>query len=360
METHFPGGAPPRMPAPTLPGHPLVPEPVAPLMPHAPHRRHRYRVVLVVGLAVFAALTAAAGSSGSTIAIAGVLLVGSFFVPVVYVLYVQEIDMLRAVPLSVLLRVGLLTAVIALPSAAVVEAFTGAGMGGVLPAFATGLIEEAAKLVVLLWLVRRTKFRYELDGVIFGAAAGMAFAGFENVVYALGSLNESGLNGFLGVLWLRQVLGPFGHGTWTAAIAAVIWRERFTGPGKLDRKVLFAYLTSSALHGLWDWAPLPGIGAIAWWVVIGVVSVVVLRHRIREAVAQRTLPEPAEAPAAVPQPAAGAAPGAPSAGPQLVFVSPDTRYVWNGSGWQWRTQPLSPDGRYLWDGRHWWPVAAAT
>jgi RsiW-degrading membrane proteinase PrsW (M82 family) len=348
------------MPAPTLPGHPLVPEPVAPLMPHAPHRRHRYRVVLVVGLAVFAALTAAAGSSGSTIAIAGVLLVGSFFVPVVYVLYVQEIDMLRAVPLSVLLRVGLLTAVIALPSAAVVEAFTGAGMGGVLPAFATGLIEEAAKLVVLLWLVRRTKFRYELDGVIFGAAAGMAFAGFENVVYALGSLNESGLNGFLGVLWLRQVLGPFGHGTWTAAIAAVIWRERFAGPGKLDRKVLFAYLTSSALHGLWDWAPLPGIGAIAWWVVIGVVSVVVLRHRIREAVAQRTLPEPAEAPAAVPQPAAGASPGAPSAGPQLVFVSPDTRYVWNGSGWQWRTQPLSPDGRYLWDGRHWWPVAAPT
>jgi hypothetical protein len=34
------------------------------------------------------------------------------------------------------------------------------------------------------------------------------------------------LNGLLGVLWLRQVLDPFGHGTWTAAIAAVIRRER--------------------------------------------------------------------------------------------------------------------------------------
>jgi protease PrsW len=346
--------APPRRPAPTQPGHPLVPEPVAPLMPHAPHRRHRYRLVLVVGLAVFAVLTALAGVSGSSIAIFAVLLVGSFFVPVVYVLYLDDIDMLRAVPLSVLVRVGLMTAVIALPSAAVLEGLVGAGVGGLLPAFATGLIEEAAKLVVLLWLVRKTKFRYELDGVILGAAAGMAFAGFEDLVYALGALNEHGLSNFLGVLWLRQALGPFGHGTWTAAIAAVIWRERFAGPGKLDRKVLYAYLISSALHGLWDWSPLPGVAALAWWLAIGAVSVMVLRHRIREAVAQRTLPEPGEAPVPVPQAFVQPPAWAP------VFVSPDTRYVWTGRGWQWRTQPLSPDGRYLWDGRQWLPVAVSS
>src|SRR2546421_1835088 len=141
METQVSHPPPPRMPAPTPPGNPLVPEPVAPLMPYAPRRRHRYRVVLVAGLAVFAALTALAGTSRNTIAIVAVLLVGSFFVPVVYVLYMDEIDMLRAVPLGVLLRVGLLTAVIALPSAAVLEGFVGAGMGGLLPAFATGLIE---------------------------------------------------------------------------------------------------------------------------------------------------------------------------------------------------------------------------
>jgi len=85
----------------------------------------------------------------------------------------------------------------------------------------------------------------------------------------------------------------------------VIRRERFAGPGKLDRKVLVAYLTSSALHGLWDWAPLDGIAALAWWLVIGVVSVVVLRHRIREAVSQRTLPEPAEAAGVSPAAEAG-------------------------------------------------------
>jgi RsiW-degrading membrane proteinase PrsW (M82 family) len=350
--------APPRMPAPSQPGHPLLPEPIAPLMPHAPHRRHRYRLVLVAGLAVFAALTALAGASRNSVAIAAVLLVGSFFVPVVYVVYMNEIDMLRAVPVSVLLRVGLLTAVIALPSAAVVEGLLGAGVGGLLPAAATGLIEEAAKLLVLLWMVRRTKFRYELDGVILGAAAGMTFAGFEDLVYALAALQENGLNSFLGVLWLRQALAPFGHGTWTAAIAAVIWRERFAGPGKLDRKVLLAYLTSSGLHALWDWSPLPGVAALVWWIAIGAVSVVVLRHRIREAVAQRTLPEPASAPvpAAVPALLAeGARPGEWTP----VFVSPDTRYVWTGRGWQWRTQPLSPDSRFLWDGRQWLPVAAA-
>src|SRR5437879_1942434 len=50
MDTHVASWAPPHVPAPTQPGHPLVPEPVAPLMPPAPHRRHRYRAVLVVRL----------------------------------------------------------------------------------------------------------------------------------------------------------------------------------------------------------------------------------------------------------------------------------------------------------------------
>jgi protease PrsW len=319
-------------------------------MPHAPHRRHWYRKVLVIGLAVFTVLTIAAAISGSGFALVAVLLVGSFLVPVVYVLYMDEIDLLKAVPLGLLLRVGLLTALIALPSAVVVEAITGAGVGGLVPAFLTGLIEEAAKLVVLVWMVRRTKYRYELDGVIFGAAAGMAFAGFENLVYAVNALGESGVGDFLGVLWFRQILGPFGHGTWTAAIAALIWRERFSGPGKLDRKVFVAYLTSSALHGLWDWGPVPGIGGVLWDLGIGVVSVVVLRHRIREARAQTTLP--VHAPVA-PVPVQVPAPASP---PTPVFVSPDIRYFWNGWSWQWRTQPVSPDSRYLWDGQAWVPI----
>jgi RsiW-degrading membrane proteinase PrsW (M82 family) len=63
-----------------------------------------------------------------------------------------------------------------------------------------------------------------LDGVIFGAAAGMGFAAIEIGLYALARVETVGV--LLGVLWFRALLSPFTHATWTAIVCATIWRAR--------------------------------------------------------------------------------------------------------------------------------------
>jgi len=48
-------------------------------------------------------------------------------------------------------------------------------------------IEEILKGIILIILVRRTEFKYFLDGAIYGFAAGIGFAIFENFEYIFGS-----------------------------------------------------------------------------------------------------------------------------------------------------------------------------
>jgi RsiW-degrading membrane proteinase PrsW (M82 family) len=52
--------------------------------------------------------------------------------------------------------------------------------------FAAPALEELLKGLVLLYLVRRPDFNYFLDGAIYGFAAGIGFAIFENFEYVLG------------------------------------------------------------------------------------------------------------------------------------------------------------------------------
>jgi RsiW-degrading membrane proteinase PrsW (M82 family) len=261
-------------------------------MPHATARHHYYRLVLIVGTALLAGLSVAAASTGFAPAVWVMLALGSFFVPVVYVMYLNEIDAFGGLRPLVLVGVALGTALTALPAAIYLEPPLGAGAGALVPAMVTGLIEEAAKLGLLIVLIRFTRFRFELDGVIFGAVAGMAFAGFENVAYGLTAFSSGGVSSFLFTFWVRQILGPLGHGTWTASIAAVMWREHFAQPGRIGLPVVFAYLISSGLHGLWDWQPLPDAAAFLWWLLVGGVSVMILRRRVREALAQERAGKP--------------------------------------------------------------------
>ena len=271
----------------TTPGHPLVADPTTPLMPHINSQRHQhYRLVLTGGLLLFALLTALTAQTGSVIAVAAVLVVGSFFVPVVYVEYIEEIDAFGGVPHGPLLRTGFLTALFGIPSAGVLEAVEHAGAGSLIPALLTGFTEEGVKILLVMLMLRRTRYRFELDGVIFGAAAGVGFAAFENAGYAIAALSQHGIPDFLSTLWLRQALGPFGHGTWTAAIAAVVWRQRFGGVRRASAGIFGAYVLSSVLHAAWDWDPLAGIGSFVWLLAVGAISIAVLRGRVRESIRQ--------------------------------------------------------------------------
>mgnify|MGYP005856493995 CR=1 FL=1 len=84
------------------------------------------------------------------------------------------------------------------------------------------VVEEVVKGLALLGLCLffRAEFDGTLDGVIYGALVGFGFAMTENLLYFIGSLAESGLNGLAATIVLRS--GAFGmtHAFFTGVTGA--------------------------------------------------------------------------------------------------------------------------------------------
>lgn len=139
------------------------------------------------------------------------------------------------------------------------------------------VIEEGAKLLVCLALIRTKQMRFLMDAVVFGAAAGMGFAAIENVIYGWSHLGEASSMGMLSVLWIRALLSPFGHGTWTAIAAAGIWiavAARASGRGEAARRIrtwsaAFLLAAVVALHALWDLGFEGGLAKVGTMAAVG-------------------------------------------------------------------------------------------
>ena len=157
--------------------------------------------------------------------------------------------------------------------------------------FTVALIEEFAKIlgvIIIAWGLRRDA---EIDGIILGAAAGMGFAALESMGYAFtGFLRSGGSLSFTVYLtMMRGIMSPLGHGTWTAILAAVLFREARGGRFHFNGKVWRAYGVAVLLHALWDLLPfvmalflLPGLDLFLGQAVIGLVGIALLWRRWRE------------------------------------------------------------------------------
>jgi CRP-like cAMP-binding protein/RsiW-degrading membrane proteinase PrsW (M82 family) len=260
-----------------------LPDPVATLMPGlSPRSRGRAWRMLAVGLALLAALSVASGVTEQGLVITATIVVGSFLAPVVYLGYLRERDLLRTLAWPRLLVIGAITAMIGIPVAIVAEELLNAGAMDFGPALATALIEETTKLFGVVWLLWRRRYRFELDGIVFGVAAGLWFAGLENVVYAIGALTqadspEEAVGAMLAVVWLRLVTSFFGHGVWTGLICAAIWRGKGGGGPRWDWEVARAFAVAVLLHTLWDWSP------AVFVLPASVIGTLLLRERIQRA-----------------------------------------------------------------------------
>jgi protease PrsW len=172
-------------------------------------------------------------------------------------------------------------------------------------AFLVGLIEEGAKILGVLVVARQRRHDREIDGLILGAAAGMGFAALESTGYSFTAFLASGgsLSVTVGITLLRGILSPVGHGTWTALLASVLFREGMPARFRLNRAVIGAFLLVVLLHGLWDGLPeaivlaLPlGISLPLGQTIVAVVSLVLLRRRWVEAVGAIEQPTTPSAP----------------------------------------------------------------
>lgn len=271
--------------SPILHAQPLaLPDPVSSLLPHLqkPHYA-MFWGALTGGFAGMTGLTVATIDTRSTGVEVLFVVLSSLFVPSLYVYFLDMRNRFVEPRRGILIRTFILGAVLGLPIAAVLEGLLGAGVGAPGPALLTGLIEEFAKATAVFWLLRRrhADLQFAMDGIIVGAAAGMGFAAFEDMAYGAAAFHQ-GLTAVILTVWLRQVLGAFGHGTWTAIVAGTIWRERKDGRIRVTPRVIGAYLLAAALHGLWDWGPL----GVFTYLVVGIAGLWILRGMIKEALWQ--------------------------------------------------------------------------
>ncbi len=230
--------------------------------------------------------------TGNPVLFPTVEMLGTFLVPVAYVTFFYDHRHLSTVTVPVLARGFLFGGVLGVFGAAILEPILIHRLT-VGTAFAVGLIEEGVKLVAFLVIARRLPHTEELDGLILGAAAGMGFAALESNGYAFTMFLASGgnLSATAMVTLFRGVLAPVGHGTWTAILGGVVFRESRPQSFRITRAVLLAYLTVAALHGLWDGLPgvltavgAPGMELIASEAVVGLIGFIILWRRWREAV----------------------------------------------------------------------------
>jgi RsiW-degrading membrane proteinase PrsW (M82 family) len=248
--------------------------------------------ILLVGLGLFLLAVVVFALTGNPNLFPTVALIGNFLVPVSYVAFFYERRHMSQVTLVSTARAFFYGGVLGVFAAALLEPVFIRQLT-FLSAFEVGLIEEFAKILGVLVVARHHRHDSEIDGIILGGAAGMGFAALESSGYVFTAFVESGgsLSTLVLVTLLRGLLSPVGHGTWTAILASVLFREGGRDRFRLNRAVLGAYLTVVVLHGLWDGLP-PLVGSVLGQgmdvflsqAAIGVVGLAILWLRWREAV----------------------------------------------------------------------------
>ncbi len=230
--------------------------------------------------------------TGNPILYPTVSLIGCFMVPVTYVAFFYERRHLSTLSFPTLFLSFVYGGLLGSFAASIFEPLLIQNLD-FLTAFEVGFIEELVKILGVLLIARRLNHEAELDGMILGAAAGMGFAALESMGYAFMAFFTSGgsLSATVGVTLLRGILSPLGHGTWTAILMGVIFRETRAGHFRINLRVLGAYLAVVALHGLWDGLPGvvanftgSGLDVFISQTVIGLAGIFLLWWRWREGV----------------------------------------------------------------------------
>lgn len=181
----------------------------------------------------------------------GLLLAASALVPAILLLWLLYSRDRNPEPKGMIVKTFLLGAVIVFPvipaamglqalgedpngvwAAALAKAFLGAAIP-----------EEAFKLLVIWWAWRKPAFDEPMDGMVYGAAASLGFAAFENLMY----VGESGF----GVAALRAFTAVPGHALTGVIMGAYAGQAKFAAGGR--GPLLFTgFAWAVLLHGAYD------------------------------------------------------------------------------------------------------------
>ena len=254
-------------------------------------RENSWRKVLLTGIGFYITGLVALVLTGNPNLFPTVVMIGSFLIPVTYVAFFYDRRYLSTITLPTIVLTFVYGGLLGVFAASILEPLFIRKLDFA-TAFGVGLIEEFVKIIGVLVIARHRRHDAEMDGLILGAAAGMSFAALESNGYAFSAFLASGgsLSLTVGVTLLRGILSPLGHGTWTAILASVLFRESKNGQFHINLKVIGAYLLVSILHGLWDGLPglisaivSSGLDVFIGQSIVGLTGLFILLRRWREA-----------------------------------------------------------------------------
>lgn len=167
---------------------------------------------------------------------------------------VDWMDAKRPEPQRTLRRVALAGAISALPVILIGQvlklAMPSSGYAAALfMSFVIAAIPEEAAKLASVWLMawRRPEFDERMDGIVYGARAGLGFALVENVAYLL--LLPHSFGEYLQLFIARAVLAVPGHAIWGGVAGYFAARRRFDGRGP---GLWGGYGLAVLMHGLYD------------------------------------------------------------------------------------------------------------
>jgi protease PrsW len=209
----------------------------------------------------------------NTTFIPSILALGAFAVPVAFIAFVGSRVPAADVPLGPVAVSFVAGGVLGTAVASVLEWDTLRDLGMV-PVILVGAIEEPAKLLVPVAFFVAGRYLLTANGLLLGIAAGMGFAAFETMGYALTALLQADQIGSAErLLFQRSAASPAGHPAWTGLVCTVLWYERRRlGRAALTPRVIAAFVVAVLLHAGWDaWVDAP-----VKQTIVGVVSVTLL------------------------------------------------------------------------------------
>lgn len=192
----------------------------------------------------------------NVIMVTGLLFVGAFAMPLSVLLFFLEMNVPRNVSIFMVMQLlfvggfaSLLASLLLFNRFDFMQTYLGAS--------AAGIIEESAKLLIVIGLtVKATRFPWILNGLLFGAAVGTGFEAFESAGYAFGKILTKGVDVGVSTIITRGLQAPFCHILWTANAAAALWLVKKDKPFTWDMlqhpAFLRIFISSMALHMIWN------------------------------------------------------------------------------------------------------------
>ena len=244
-----------------------------------------------------------------------IMVLATFAVPMAVLMLIWELNTPRNVSLAEVINVFVVGGGI---SVVIVTLWYLIPIFGDMP----GIVEETSKLlavIIVTYRVRGSRFPYQLNGILFGATVGAAFACSETLGYGLDQF-APGLISFvqggglatlpagaplatammpamkdtISALNMRGLLSPFGHIVWTAIAAGAFWRVKGDRTANLsmllDGRFLRAFCIPVAMHTIWDagilFPNIPNIVMYGLWGATGLTSYYVLFGMVQQGLHQ--------------------------------------------------------------------------